>query len=233
MRRLLVLLIFASLYGCSGAPYVVQPQQETNRSLTNKIYVVSHGWHTGLVVPASRLHKTLPSLSQRFGNPAFYEIGWGDKDFYQAKEITTGITLQAMFWATGASIHVVAIPYSPYQSFPHSEISESCISEAELSSLMTFLSDSFVHDESGRMISLAPGIYGDAQFYDGVGRYHIFNTCNKWTAKGLSSAGYDLSPTFKLTAGSIMSYLTNNPRECSPTISGIQSSAGKEFLEQH
>jgi len=33
------------------------------------------------------------------------------------------------------------------------------------------------------------------------------NTCNKWTAKGLKSAGMDISPTFKLTAESIMDYL--------------------------
>ncbi|MFB8829603.1 hypothetical protein ACE0DR_10225 [Azotobacter sp. CWF10] len=30
------------------------------------------------------------------------------------------------------------------------------------------------------------------------------NTCNKWTAKGLRSAGVDIFPAFKLTAGSIM-----------------------------
>ena len=33
------------------------------------------------------------------------------------------------------------------------------------------------------------------------------NTCNKWTAKGLKSAGMDISPTFKLTADSIMDYV--------------------------
>jgi len=36
------------------------------------------------------------------------------------------------------------------------------------------------------------------------------NTCNKWTAKGLKSAGMDISPTFKLTADSIMDYLKEN-----------------------
>ncbi len=33
------------------------------------------------------------------------------------------------------------------------------------------------------------------------------NTCNTWTAKGLKSAGMDISPTFKLTADSIMDYM--------------------------
>jgi hypothetical protein len=38
------------------------------------------------------------------------------------------------------------------------------------------------------------------------------NTCNKWTAKGLKSAGMDISPMFKLTAGSVMSAVIENSR---------------------
>ena len=53
-----------------------------------------------------------------------------------------------------------------------------------------------------------PGIYGNSQFYKAKGDFHIFNTCNKWTAKGLESAGMKISTTFKLTAGSIMNYLS-------------------------
>lgn len=223
MTSLLLLLTLAFLYGCSGLPYAIQPQHGTDIAAVNKIYTVSHGWHTGLVVPASKLNQSLPDLARRFGHPAFYELGWGDKGFYQAKEITTELTLQAMFWATGAIIHVVAVPRSPFESFPHSKISGACVSKEELDSLMIFLSNSFIRDESGHIIPLARGIYGDAQFYDGTGRYYLFNTCNKWTAKGLSSAGYDIWPTFKLTADSIMNYLADNPRDCPPAVAESQT----------
>ena len=211
-----MLLLGGLLYGCSGAPYTVQPNETTANSPTHQIYIVSHGWHTGLVAPASALNRVLPGLAQRFGSAAFYEIGWGDKGFYQAREITTGLTLQAMFWATGAIVHVVAVADSPYKSFPNSSILEACITKGQLESLITFLANSFIQDESGQIIPLTRGLYGDAQFYEGVGRYYLLNTCNKWTAKGLSSAGYDLLPTFKLTAGSIMDYLADHPRNCSP-----------------
>lgn len=214
MRLALTLLIFALVYGCSGAPYIVQPQKNTDRASVNPIYVVSHGWHTGLVVSGSKLNAALPDLVERFGDPTFYEIGWGDNGFYQAKKITTELALKAMFWATGAIVHVVAVPDSPYDSFPHSQISESCISDTELISLISFLKNSFIHDEAGRIVPVAAGIYGNAQFYQGTGRYHLFNTCNKWTAKGLSSAGFNLSPTFKLTASSVMDYLEKNRRAC-------------------
>jgi hypothetical protein len=48
------------------------------------------------------------------------------------------------------------------------------------------------------------------------------NTCNKWTAKGLKSAGMDISPTFKLTADSIMDYLKEYRK--APTISSTGNS---------
>ena len=47
------------------------------------------------------------------------------------------------------------------------------------------------------------------------------NTCNRWTAKGLKSIGMDISPTLKLTAGSVMNYLTKSKIE--PTIESTQS----------
>lgn len=215
-RIIFALLTSGLFYGCSGAPYVVHPQEKIDDVSISRIYVVSHGWHTGLVVPGSKLNTALPDLAQRFGEPAFYEIGWGDNGFYQAKKITTRLTLKAMFWAAGAIVHIVAVPESPYDSFPRSQISESCISETELASLISFLKNSFIHNEAGRIIPLAAGIYGNAQFYEGAGRYYLFNTCNKWTAKGLNSAGFDLSPTFKLTASSIMDYLEKNRRACPP-----------------
>jgi len=57
-------------------------------------------------------------------------------------------------------------------------------------------------------LELQKGIYGDSQFYSAVGDFYLMNTCNRWTAKGLKSIGMDISPTLKLTAGSVMNYLT-------------------------
>ena len=51
---------------------------------------------------------------------------------------------------------------------------------------------------------------GDSHFYKGEGHYYLMNTCNNWTARGLKSAGLNISPTFKLTAGSIMGFLARH-----------------------
>ncbi len=203
-RPLIALLIAANmvigLIKCFAA--------EINKSARNEVYVVNHGWHTGFVVPASGIHQAMPELKQRFENAPYIEFGWGDNEFYQAEEITSGITLKAIFLPTDSVVHAVLVPLKVDRYFKNSEVEKFCLEDSELESLIKFISSSFYRDESGNILKLNHGIYGDSQFYKAKGDFHIFNTCNKWTAKGLESAGMKISTTFKLTAGSIMNFLS-------------------------
>lgn len=85
------------------------------------------------------MHEALPELAQRFNSPAYYEIGWGDRDFYQAQEVTSGLTLQALFWSKGAVLHVVALFEHPEQHFAGEPVVSTCLSRNELISLQSFL----------------------------------------------------------------------------------------------
>jgi uncharacterized protein (TIGR02117 family) len=188
---------------------------ELEKSAKNEVYVVNHGWHTGFVVHASEIKKEIPELKQRFGNAPYIEFGWGDKEFYQANEITPDITLKAIFLPTESVLHAVAVSSEADKYFKHSEVHKFCLEDLELKSLVDFISNSFYRDESGSILKLNHGIYGDSQFYKAKGNFHIFNTCNKWTAKGLESTGMKISTTFKLTAGSIMTFLSNGKSKSS------------------
>ena len=181
---------------------------EIDKSARNEVYVVNHGWHTGFVVPASGIHQAMPELKQRFENAPYIEFGWGDNEFYQAEEITSGVTLKAIFLPTDSVVHAVLVPLKVDSYFKNSEVEKFCLEDSDLESLIKFISSSFYRDESGNILKLNYGIYGDSQFYKAKGNFHIFNTCNKWTAKGLESAGMKISTTFKLTAGSIMNFLS-------------------------
>jgi len=209
-----IVLLLLTLTACSGKPYVVNPEPNGNAARLNRVFVASHGWHTGLILPARHLNDAVPELKSRFGPAPYYEVGWGDKEFYQARQVTTRLTLQAIFWSEGAVLHVAALPGHPRAYFSGSEIVETCISETGLGSLTAFLANSFARDDAGHLIALSKGIYGDSQFYAGEGRYYLLNTSNKWTAKALRSAGFDIAPAFRLTAGSILSYLRSNTRHC-------------------
>lgn len=207
MRINLLVIFLVVLCGCSAKPYVVKSQETFSGSGNNEVYVVSHGWHTGIVVPAKDIQKELQKLMKRFGSSQYIEFGWGDNGFYQAKKITSGLTIRAIFWPTESVIHAVSVPYNPYEFFSHSEVEILCLTDNEFSSLIGFIVNSFYKDTKGEVLELRNGVYGDSQFYKGVGDYYLMNTCNKWTAKGLRSAGMNISTTFKFTAGSVMSYV--------------------------
>jgi len=207
MKIIFSLLIPFLLSACFSESYAVKPVDESHTKREKEIYVVSHDWHTGFVVPAQQIQAQLPRLKERFGDTPYIEFGWGDKEFYQAEKATIGTTLSAIIWPTESVIHAVAVPEKANEYFLNSRVIKLCLSSAEYSSLISFISNSFHKNKKGEILELQSGIYGDSQFYKAVGNFSLINTCNKWTARGLQSAGMDISTTFKLTADSIMNYV--------------------------
>jgi len=217
MKSIFLLLVPFLFSACFSESYAVKPVKETAVTRDKEIYVVSHDWHTGFVIPAQQIQTQIPKLKERFGNTPYIEFGWGDKEFYQAEETTIGVTLSAILWPTESVIHAVAVPEKADQYFPNSQVIKLCLSSVELSSLINFISNSFHKNDNNEILQLSAGIYGNSQFYKGAGNFSLTNTCNKWTAKGLQSAGMDISPTFKLTAGSIMNYVAAHKQTKSNT----------------
>lgn len=211
------LFLLIAIYGCAAKPDVVEPDAGADGARMISLYVVEHGWHVGLAVAAEELNPIIPELKERFIGAKYYELGWGDEGFYQSRETTTGLTLQAIFWSRGAVVHVAALTVSPDRFFalgPRRSIVHTCLNAEEVRSLTQYLANSFTRDAADDLIARKRGLYGDSQFYDGEGRYHLLNTSNKWVAKALKSAGMKLSPTFMLTAGSVMESVKSNRKDC-------------------
>ncbi|MGJ8654533.1 MAG: TIGR02117 family protein [Opitutaceae bacterium] len=195
------LLLFV---GCATTPPALTPISVKESNSDVEISVVSHGRHTGIVVDAKLLNKHLPELESHFGNPKFYEIGWGDAGFYKANQITTGLTLHAIFWPTPTVLHIVSFNEDPQVHFSYSEVVPISIYKDNNKRLFEFIESSFEKNDSGNLISEGEGIYGDSEFFKGTGRYYLFNTCNKWTAKALFSAGMDVNTFYPISATSVM-----------------------------
>lgn len=209
MRYLLLAACLIS--ACTTLPKAIEPVRTARPCpANNEIFITNHGWHTGVVLKAEDLNSIIPALAVRFQKINYYEIGWGDAGFYQANEITSGLTLRAMFWSSGSVIHIHGFNTEPVLNFPGSVIRLVKLNYESYQSLLKFIQSSFMKNELGEVMPQKKGIYGDSQFYSGFGNYHIFNTCNKWTAKALYSAGLDIDTSLKLTAESIMSFLENN-----------------------
>ena len=204
LRMLAFLLAILVLCSCTTRPEVIPPiETDKTEEKNQSVYVTSHGWHTGIVINASMITDELVALKERFPGNKYIEFGWGDTGFYQAPEITAMLTIKAVFWPTQSIMHVVGFNTRPDQYFPGSEVIEVKLTQSQVENLVKFLVSSFAV-ENDEVVPLEKGLYGNSQFYQGVGSYYAFNTCNKWTAKALYSAGVDINPILKLTADSVM-----------------------------
>ncbi len=207
MRKHLLLILIFFVCGCSAKPHIVKNSEPFSDVGSNTVFVVNHGWHTGFIVPAKDIFTRIPELKNRFRYSKYIEFGWGDKGFYQAQEITSVLTIKAILWPTESVIHAVSIPQDPFINSRNSDIEELNLTDRNFSSLISFIANSFFKNNKGEVQILKDGIYGDSQFYKGIGDYYLMNTCNKWTAKGLRSAEVDISPTLILTANDVMGYV--------------------------
>lgn len=203
---LLPLLIILS--SCATLPHANRIQRSTGGKHDQRIYVASHGWHTGIILDCENLNKRIPSLVERFPDSDYYEIGWGDAGFYQANEITVKITLNAVILPSDTVIHIVGLKGGPIDYFDTSEVRDVSITAEDMNSLCAFLESSFARDENGIPKMLGKGLYGDSQFYEAQGKYHLFNGCNKWTAKALYSGGLKIEPVLKITSASVMNEIS-------------------------
>ena len=134
----------------------------------------------------------------------FFEVGWGDKQYYQTPDAHFGIILRAALWPTPSVLHIVGFSGAVTAYFPLSEIIEFKLSEPGFELLSLYIAESFSRDETGQALSLGRGLYGNSRFYLSRESYHLFNTCNVWTARALSAAGVPITPPFSITVEQLM-----------------------------
>lgn len=207
-RRIAGILVTALLAACATEPRVVRPHFPEDGGIPARtIYIVSHGWHTGVVFPGPDLNAAAPELRDLFGEVSYYEFGWGDEAFYRARRITSGLAARALFWPTSAVLHVAAVTGEPEVFFPGSEVKALPVRPEGFESLKQFILESFARDPEGRLFPLEPGIYGESRFFKARGTYFFLNTCNTWTAKALRSAGREMPAPINLTSESVMNSL--------------------------
>lgn len=170
------------------------------------VWVVSHGWHTGIVVDRAEVLGVLQALDGAFLDARYLEIGWGDEGFYTAPDgaITVGLALEAMFSSRGSVLHVVGLPGPPTAVFPRAQIEALVVSDAGFRAMLAAMGESFRRDRAGHGIALRREIYGDSLFFMALGRYWALFTCNSWAASVLRETGCPIAPAVSLTAGITM-----------------------------
>jgi len=167
-------------------------------------YLVSNGWHTGLVIPSIYLDKRFGFLSSYFGYSAYYEFGWGDAGYYPAKTGHFFLGFKALFWPTSTVMHVVALPVEPEKYFVAPQILKVKLSTKGMKKLINYLHESFKKDKEGSVISVQKGLYGRSFFFKANGYFFMTYSCNSWTSEALQEAGLPVSSFLTLSAEAVM-----------------------------
>ena len=207
-RLVLFLALVALLLGvlaCAAKPE--QPAATQDCETQRTLYIVSHGWHTSLVINREDLVELVEPLSADFDSVEFLEIGWGDRQYYQAADVTMGMALRAVLWPTETVLHVVGISTSPPDYFGDGAVFVLSIPEGGYRDLLVFVASSFARLSNRALIRLGPALYGSGWFYEAEGRFHAGNTCNTWIAKAIAAAGYPFANVNTVSARGVASQL--------------------------
>lgn len=204
LRYWLVLMFLVTWF---AACETVQPPGDVGPR-TRLIHVVSNGWHTAIVVSAPDLVAidALPEAAD-FSDAAFLEFGWGDRTYYPAKEKSLGMIFNAALAPTPAVMHMAGLQASPEDDGSKLKVISVGLTEEGFQRLVQALAAEFERPSGGRAEPVSRGLYPDSHFYHARGKFHLFNTCNTWTARMLHTGGVALSPSGIVTADKLMARL--------------------------
>lgn len=202
VAALILVLCVGVLAACASAP---PPRAALDGPRPHVVHVTSNGWHSAIVVARRDVAATglLPEAAD-FPDAAFLEFGWGDREYYPAKDKTVGLALAAAMTPTPAVMHIAGRSASPEPRGGKAEVVALPLTDGELRKLVRAISDEFERPAGTRAEAVAPGLYPGSRFYNAKGTFHLFNTCNTWTARMLQAAGLDMSPSGIVTADELM-----------------------------
>jgi uncharacterized protein (TIGR02117 family) len=195
-----------ALLACE-APSAPPDRVSAGAEETVTIHVTSNGWHTGIVVARADLPAGAVPEAADFPEARYLSFGWGDAEYYPAAKPSFTMALGAALRPTPAVVHLAGLRAPPGEVFPSAEIVELRLSTNGFRLLVDYLEASFARDGAARVEASGPGLYGFSRFYPATGEFHLFNTCNTWTARGLRAAGWPIDLSSATSAEDVMAQL--------------------------
>lgn len=164
------------------------------------IFVTTNGFHTEIVLPVQhRRDKCFQVLSDSLfsGNydaASHIAFGWGDQDFYMD-------AYQHAFPAIPTILDAALVPGESlmhiefYSAAPKvgEDVKAISLTDEQYEKLVDYVNASFRSDNEAYTLFNQAGYGKHDYFYKAVGKYHLFNTCNSWTGRGLREVGVHMS----------------------------------------
>lgn len=201
MKNLFHLLLILFLTGCLGPVQDLYPDDESLRPVP--LYIISHGWHTGIAMEKDLIWKQLPP-GDRLPDGNYLMFEWGDARYFPHEDPGFGLLLRAALLPTSSVIHVTGLFSRPGQAFPNSRVVQIKVTKEGLHELGEFISDQFRKDKEKHIIFADEGLYRNSIFFEADRLYFFPRTSNIWTARALRKTGYPITPFWALTSGNII-----------------------------
>ena len=192
-----ITLIGAAILVLAAIGIFVQYSGETHTGGDFQIYVLDNGVHTDLVLPVRTARFDWQSefpmgdvVTARPGDTIHWlAFGWGERDFYlktpTLNELTIGAAVHSLFFSDQSLIHISGYTGINEQS---SSVRTIHIQADQLDLLTSYVRQSFARDKNGRVVRAANGYSNDDAFFQAIGSYAAWNTCNQWTTGALRQA---------------------------------------------
>ncbi|WP_418179184.1 TIGR02117 family protein [Aliarcobacter lanthieri] len=159
------------------------------------IYIKSNGVHTDIVLPLEnniiKWNEFFPFEDTKSKNKDFeyISIGWGDKGFYLDTPTWSELKVStALIAGTGLGNAALHITY--YKDIIKDDLTYPInISREQYLSIVQSIIASLQYENNKPINIKTTSQYGENDsFYEAIGSYSIFHTCNTWTNKVLKKA---------------------------------------------
>jgi uncharacterized protein (TIGR02117 family) len=171
------------------------------------IQVASNGWHSAVILSAADLPPGAIPEAADFPAARWLSFGWGDAEYFPAREPGIGTALRAAILPTPAVVLLGGLTAPVRETWPTAEIVTLAVSRDGLRRLVAYLGAAFDRQGNARASPVAPGLEPFSRFYRATGSFHAFNTCNTWTARALDAAGVPVRVFGTITADDLMAQL--------------------------
>ena len=166
------------------------------------VYVIDHGWHTDLGIPASALHGRLASFRQTFPGMTVLMVGFGRRTFMMAPVRGLQDFLIGPFPGDGALL-IAGLTAPPDRAYRDGTLARLRLPSGGAVRLSDFVWSS-LRVEHGQPVMIGPGFFAGSRFYATSLGYSGLYTCNSWTDDALHAAGLMAGPFGVIFAGQVM-----------------------------
>lgn len=166
------------------------------------VYLVEHGWHTDLAIPAHSMRGRLTLFRRIFPGMTVLLAGFGRRSFMMAPVTDIGDLLIGPFPGAG-TVRIAGLTAPPDRAYGDGTMTVLQLPPGGAERLSGFIWRTLQTDH-GQPVRIGAGFFPGSVFYAARTGYSGLYTCNSWTEDALHAAGLTVGPAGVLFASQVM-----------------------------